>query len=35
MSAEARSDKLAGLIAEAELDVALVGDLVRPGDSGR
>ena len=34
MSAEARSDRLAGLVAEAELDVALVGDLVRPGDSG-
>jgi len=29
-----RADKLAALAAEAELDVVLVGDLVRPGDSG-
>jgi len=29
-----RGDRLAVLVAEAELDVLLVGDLVRPGDSG-
>ncbi len=35
MSAEGtRADRLAALVAEAELDALLVGDLVRPGDSG-
>jgi Xaa-Pro aminopeptidase len=33
VSAE-RADRLAGLVAEAELDQLIVGDLVRPGDSG-
>jgi Xaa-Pro aminopeptidase len=31
----ARADRLAGLVAERELDQLLVGDLVRPGDSER
>lgn len=30
----ARADRLAALVAEAELDALIVGDLVRPGDSG-
>jgi Xaa-Pro aminopeptidase len=30
----ARADRLEALVAEAELDAMLVGDLVRPGDSG-
>jgi len=32
---EARAERLAGLVAEGGLDLLLVGDLVRPGDSGR
>src|SRR5205823_2380290 len=32
---ETRADRLAALVAERELDLLLVGDLVRPGDSGR
>jgi Xaa-Pro aminopeptidase len=31
----ARVEKLAALVAERELDAVIVGDLVRPGDSGR
>ena len=34
MSEDSRADRLAGLLADAELDCLLVGDLVRPGDSG-
>jgi Xaa-Pro aminopeptidase len=34
MSAE-RADRLRDLVAERELDLLIVGDLVRPGDSGR
>ena len=33
MSAE-RADRLAALVAEEGLDQLIVGDLVRPGDSG-
>ena len=32
--AEARVQRLEALVAEAELDLVIVGDLVRPGDSG-
>jgi Xaa-Pro aminopeptidase len=34
LSGDSRPDRLAKLVAEAELDSLLVGDLVRPGDSG-
>lgn len=34
MSIGARADRLAKLVADAELDSLIVGDLVRPGDSG-
>ena len=34
MTAGSRGDRLAALVAEAELDCIFVGDLVRPGDSG-
>lgn len=34
MSGGSRSDRLAALVAEAELDSVFIGDLVRPGDSG-
>ena len=34
MSGDSRSERLAALVAEAELDCLFVGDLVRPGDSG-
>ena len=34
MTGDSRSDRLAALTAEAELDCLFVGDLVRPGDSG-
>lgn len=34
MSEGSRGDRLTRLVAEAELDAILVGDLVRPGDSG-
>ena len=33
MNVEGRAERLASLVAEAELDSVLVGDLVRPGDS--
>lgn len=35
MSADARAERLAALVAERDLDALVVGDLVRPGDSGR
>ena len=34
MTGDSRSERLAALVAEAELDCLFVGDLVRPGDSG-
>ena len=34
MTAESRADRLEALATEAEVDLLLVGDLVRPGDSG-
>ena len=34
MNGEPRSDRLATLVADAGLDQLLVGDLVRPGESG-
>jgi Xaa-Pro aminopeptidase len=34
VSAESRADRLEALVREAEIDSLLVGDLVRPGDSG-
>ena len=34
MSARERAERLAALVAERELDQLIVGDLVRPGDSG-
>jgi Xaa-Pro aminopeptidase len=34
MNAESRADRLEALVREAEIDSLLVGDLVRPGDSG-
>ena len=34
MSGDSRAERLAALVAEAELDCLFVGDLVRPGDSG-